>query len=172
MPSAIKKRKPGEVTLFHSSPAPHDRYLGALASSGLHDNIRSTVLAGTPTSNSHVVIVHGPPGTGKTAVVAEAIRRLAAQRGSKILCCAPSDEAADVLTRRVGELGSPSILRLNWWQRKQDSVAPALLRYCYTRDGQFDVPSRNSLKNKTVVITTCACARSSCCLHSGKYEYG
>ena len=55
-------------------------------------------------------------------------------------------------------LKPPSLLRLNWWQRKQDSVAPALLRYCSTRDGQFDVFSRNNIKNKTVVITTCACA--------------
>ena len=125
----------------------------------LNEQQRAAVAAITaPSPRLPPVVVFGPPGTGKTAVVAEAIRRLAARRGARILCCAPSDEAADVLTRRVGELGSPSILRLNWWQRKQDSVAPALLRYCYTRDGQFDVPSRNSLKNKTVVITTCACA--------------
>ena len=131
---------------------------------GLNEQQRGAVAAiAAPGSGGPPVVVFGPPGTGKTAVVAEAIRRLAARPGTKVLCCAPSDEAADVLTRRVAAAlandsaaKAPSLLRLNWWQRKQDSVDPAMLRFCFTCDGQFEIPSRNSIKNRKVCITTCA----------------
>jgi hypothetical protein len=101
LPSAAKKRKPGEVTLFHSSPAPHDRYLTALASSGLHDALRDTILTGTPASNPHLVIVHGPPGTGKSHTLLDALESYIAQHpGARCLVAAPTNiAAADLYTR-------------------------------------------------------------------------
>ncbi len=53
-------------------------------------------------SANDVAIVHGPPGTGKTTTLVEAMYQLA-QDGKKILACAPSNAAADLLTRKLEE---------------------------------------------------------------------
>lgn len=51
-----------------------------------------------------LAIVHGPPGTGKTTTLVEAIAALAA-RGEKMLVCAPSNAATDHLTRSMAAAG-------------------------------------------------------------------
>ncbi|HEX4148010.1 MAG TPA: AAA domain-containing protein, partial [Pirellulales bacterium] len=47
-----------------------------------------------------VMLVHGPPGTGKTTVVVEIIRQAIA-RGEKVLACAPSNLAVDNILERL-----------------------------------------------------------------------
>jgi superfamily I DNA and/or RNA helicase len=51
-----------------------------------------------------LALVHGPPGTGKTTVLVEVIRRAAA-RGEKVLAAAPSNLAADNLLERLAAAG-------------------------------------------------------------------
>jgi ATP-dependent RNA/DNA helicase IGHMBP2 len=51
-----------------------------------------------------VALVHGPPGTGKTTTLVEAIRVLVA-RGEQVLVCAPSNAAVDHLTRSIAAAG-------------------------------------------------------------------
>lgn len=51
-----------------------------------------------------VAVIHGPPGTGKTTTIAQAIR-LALQTEKQLLVCAPTNTAVDLLTERLLEQG-------------------------------------------------------------------
>jgi predicted DNA helicase len=49
-------------------------------------------------------VVHGPPGTGKTTSLVQAIR-LTLQTEKQVLVCAPTNSAVDLLTEKLAELG-------------------------------------------------------------------
>ncbi len=55
-------------------------------------------------SAREVALIHGPPGTGKTTTVAEAIRQAVARR-ERVLACAPSNIAADNLAEILARSG-------------------------------------------------------------------
>ncbi|ULQ55983.1 AAA domain-containing protein [Flavihumibacter rivuli] len=56
-------------------------------------------------SAQELAIVHGPPGTGKTTTLVQAIKLLVRQKGGPVLVCAPSNAAVDLLSERLDREG-------------------------------------------------------------------
>lgn len=54
---------------------------------------------------NELAIVHGPPGTGKTTTLVQAIKTLVKQDHRKILVVAPSNTAVDLLSEKLHEQG-------------------------------------------------------------------
>ena len=66
-------------------------------------------------------IIHGPPGTGKTTTLVSLVQTLL-QKERKILVCAPSNNAVDLLARKIHELGI-KVLRIGNVTRINDDIA-------------------------------------------------
>jgi len=56
-------------------------------------------------SADDLTIVHGPPGTGKTTTLVQAIVALSARDRTPVLVCAPSNTAVDLLSERLTDAG-------------------------------------------------------------------
>ena len=62
-------------------------------------------------SANELAIVHGPPGTGKTTTLVQAISALVRRDGERILVVAPSNAAVDLLSERLSDEGL-NVLRI------------------------------------------------------------
>jgi len=71
---------------------------------------------------SGVMILHGPPGTGKTTTIAHAVQELKVQ-GKKVVAGAPSNAAVDHLTRQLISLGI-NVVRLGNNTKIQEDILP------------------------------------------------
>jgi ATP-dependent RNA/DNA helicase IGHMBP2 len=65
-------------------------------------------------------VVHGPPGTGKTTTLVEAIR-LTLQTEKQVLVCAPTNTAVDLLCEKLNGLGL-NVIRLGHPARMSESL--------------------------------------------------
>jgi ATP-dependent RNA/DNA helicase IGHMBP2 len=54
---------------------------------------------------NEIAVVHGPPGTGKTTTLVQAVKALIVQDHQKILVVAPSNTAVDLLSEKLSEAG-------------------------------------------------------------------
>lgn len=79
-------------------------------------------------SANDVAVVHGPPGTGKTTTIVQAIR-LVLQTERQVLVCAPTNTAVDLITEKLIEQGV-NVLRVGHPAR----ISEGLLKT--TIDGQ------------------------------------
>ncbi|XP_054426454.1 LOW QUALITY PROTEIN: RNA helicase Mov10l1 [Pteronotus mesoamericanus] len=101
-------------------------------------------------------ILFGPPGTGKTVTIIEAVLQVYhAVLDSRILVCAPSNSAADLVCLRLHEsqrLRPGTMVRVNATCRLEETIAEAIGPYC--KDGG-DIWRASRFR---VVITTCSSA--------------
>jgi superfamily I DNA and/or RNA helicase len=81
-------RPENEATLYYPSPL-NESQLAA---------VRHVLAA------RDVAIIHGPPGTGKTTTLVQAIMETT-RRERRVLVCAPSNTAVDLLTEKLAERG-------------------------------------------------------------------
>ncbi|CAI8037422.1 RNA helicase Mov10l1 [Geodia barretti] len=99
-------------------------------------------------------VVFGPPGTGKTVTLVEAILQIHQRsRASRVLACAPSNSAADLIMERLlcsGLLGEGEIVRLNAIQRAEPP--PSIAAFCE------DTDNAHIAARCRVVVSTCMTA--------------
>lgn len=72
-------------------------------------------------SMQDLAIVHGPPGTGKTTTIVEAVRQCVHQGSGQILVTAPSNAAVDLLTEKLSRAGMV-VLRIGNPARVSESL--------------------------------------------------
>ncbi|WP_143310051.1 AAA domain-containing protein [Chitinophaga vietnamensis] len=72
-------------------------------------------------SANDVAIVHGPPGTGKTTTLVQAIKALIRQSPQQVLVVAPSNTAVDLLSEKLAEEGL-NVLRVGNPARVSDRL--------------------------------------------------
>ncbi|XP_035379560.1 RNA helicase Mov10l1 [Electrophorus electricus] len=101
-------------------------------------------------------VLFGPPGTGKTITLMEAILQVYHRvPGSRVLVCTPSNSAADLICIRLHESGylhDASLARVNATCRQEEYI-PEVLRQ-YSRAGE-DV--RHASFHR-IVVSTCSSA--------------
>jgi ATP-dependent RNA/DNA helicase IGHMBP2 len=73
-----------------------------------------------------LAIVHGPPGTGKTTTIVEAIRLLKQQENQTILAVAPSNTAVDLLSEKLNAKGL-RVIRIGNPARVSESLSALTL---------------------------------------------
>lgn len=70
---------------------------------------------------NELAIIHGPPGTGKTTTLVQAIRALVKQNNEKVLVVAPSNTAVDLLSEKLHNEGL-NVLRVGNPARVSDEL--------------------------------------------------
>ncbi len=87
------------------------------------------------------LLIHGPPGTGKTGVIAEIVKRLV-QRGQRVMLAAFTNQAVDNMLQRLDAEGFHDYLRLGSERSVTPSIRPHLLKEMaessFQKDGDVD----------------------------------
>jgi DNA replication ATP-dependent helicase/nuclease Dna2 len=73
------------------------------------------------------LLIHGPPGTGKTSVIAEIVKRLCLQ-GKRIMLAAFTNQAVDNMLKRLDSEGVHEFMRLGSARNVDSAIADRLLK--------------------------------------------
>lgn len=133
----------------------------------LNDEQRLSVVKILNMRNGQPFVIFGPPGTGKTMTVVEAIKNvLHHSSNARILVTAPSNSACDLLLGRLANGRSPvkqmEMFRLNAMQRSKNSVLISesqvdIMKYSSYNENLsvFDYPRPDKLQAYKVIVSTC-----------------
>lgn len=80
-------------------PLTHEHQLFSALNASQQDAVDKILTA------EHLAIIHGPPGTGKTTTVVQAIKALLQAGNKQILVVAPSNTAVDLLSDKLHDAG-------------------------------------------------------------------
>ncbi|KAG8681483.1 hypothetical protein FRC09_017455, partial [Ceratobasidium sp. 395] len=102
-------------------------------------------------------IIFGPPGTGKTTALVEAIHQIVISNPKhRVLVCAPSNTATDLIAARLAKMHNPNeLLRMNAPARVYDSLPVELRRYSVAEDKKFKSPPKHELEKFKMIVSTC-----------------
>jgi len=104
-------------------------------------------------------VVFGPPGTGKTTTLVEAILQFVKSEPMlKVLVCAPTNTAVDVLCKRLTQMNTTEMLRLMAYSRNPREVDSEVLPYTIRVGDQFEMPPIAKIEEKRVVVATLSTA--------------
>ncbi|NXL73862.1 SDE3 helicase, partial [Leptocoma aspasia] len=103
-------------------------------------------------------LIFGPPGTGKTVTMVEAIKQVwTCFKDAHILACAPSNSAADLLCQwLIKDIAPQNVYRLIASSRSYREV-PTDIRPCCNWDDEqssYVYPSKEHLRHYRIIITT------------------
>jgi DNA replication ATP-dependent helicase Dna2 len=73
------------------------------------------------------LLIHGPPGTGKTSVIAEIVKRLCLQ-GQRVMLAAFTNQAVDNMLKRLDAEGIHKFMRLGSERNIDSAIADRLLK--------------------------------------------
>ncbi|XP_014748939.1 PREDICTED: putative helicase MOV-10 [Sturnus vulgaris] len=103
-------------------------------------------------------LIFGPPGTGKTVTMVEAIKQVwTCFKNARILVCAPSNSATDLLCQcLIKDIAPENVYRLIASSRNYREVPTDIMPCCNWDEEQssYVYPSKESLKQYRIIITT------------------
>ena len=115
--------KPKEAHLIKvltgEKPATFETAVPHFSSTVLNDSQQAAV--SRILSANELAIVHGPPGTGKTTTLVQAVKALIQQDHRQVLVVAPSNTAVDLLTEKLSDEGL-NVLRVGNPARVSDRL--------------------------------------------------
>ncbi|CAK6951504.1 putative helicase mov-10-B.1 [Scomber scombrus] len=101
-------------------------------------------------------LVFGPPGTGKTVTLVEAIKQIEkSQTSCHILACAPSNSAADLLCKKIlDHVDGHKVYRM-YASSREPKFVPHELKACSNLVGEcYEYPAKEKLMEYRILVTT------------------
>ncbi|BGP06863.1 hypothetical protein JCM10049v2_002691 [Rhodotorula toruloides] len=140
-----------DVSLDASAPTKEDLEPDWVDSS-LNEEQRNAVRSMLWGRHRCPLLLHGPPGTGKTKTLVEGVFQILARHpDAHVLVCGASNPSTDTLATRLRALGPKNLFRLNSPSRPFAEVRGELLPFCHVENDRFALPNMSTLLSKRVI---------------------